>query len=241
MSLEISYEPIGVVISPFKEKFGTPRQPGLAATTEGRIRLRPDLNPDAFDGLEGYSHVWVLFHFHSNSANGEKPKVKTKVHPPRLGGKAVGVFASRSPHRPNPIGLSLLELVRVDGREIVVRGLDMIDGTPVLDIKPYLPHVEAVQSAKEGWSALAPARTIEVEWAPEAQARIAATVGEEGRSAIEDILSMDPRPVAYRGTSENPNPYTDRYGFRFQTWNVVYQMPTPAKAIVIAIEPYNGE
>lgn len=234
---------IGTVISPFKEKFGTPRQPGLVNTTVGRIRLRDDLNSDAFEGLAEYSHVWILFYFHSNHRDGRTDhSIKTKVHPPRLGGKAIGVFATRSPHRPNPIGLSLVEVVGVDGRELIVRGIDMIDGTPVLDIKPYMPTIESKPDAKEGWSATVPERTVTCTWEPQALADLTIQFGQDqdtAKAAIESILSLDPRPVVYRGTRENPNPYTSQYGFRFESANIVYVMETPGIAKVLYIEPWS--
>ncbi len=233
---------IGSVVSPFKEKFGTPRQPGLVNTTIGRIRLREDINPDAFDGLAEYSHVWILFYFHANHRDGRAgPSAKTKVHPPRLGGKAIGVFATRSPHRPNPIGLSLVEVVGVEGRELIVRGIDMIDGTPVLDIKPYMPTIEAKPEAIEGWSAKVPERTVTCTWEAQALNDLMLYFGpsiDDAKSAIESILSLDPRPVVYRGTKANPNPYTAQYGFRFESANIVYAMETPQAAKVLYIEPW---
>ena len=217
-----SFEPIGVVESPFKEKFGTPRQPGLVAESRGTIVLRDDLNPDAFDGLAEFSHVWIVFVFHENQSVREGRKtVKTKVHPPRLEGKAVGVFATRSPHRPNPIGLSLVKIERIEGRRIYIKGLDLIDGTPVLDLKPYLPTIEALSDAHEGWSGPLTSKSVTVEWAPDAFTAISEP---DIRQAIEKILELDPRPVSYRGTPENPDPYTAIYGFRFEDWNVVFRM-----------------
>ncbi len=217
-----SFEPIGVVESPFKEKFGTPRQPGLVAESRGSIVLRDDLNPDAFEGLAEFSHVWIVFVFHENQSVREGRKtVKTKVHPPRLEGKSVGVFATRSPHRPNPIGLSLVKIEKIEGRRLYIMGLDLIDGTPVLDLKPYLPTVEAITDAHEGWSGPLTSKSVVVEWTDAATAVIPA---KDVRQAIEKILELDPRPVSYRGTHENPDPYTAVYGFRFQDWNVVFRM-----------------
>lgn len=227
-----SFQAIGVVESPFKEKFGTPRQPGLVAESRGTIVLRENLNTDIFEGLSEYSHVWVVFVFHENQSVREgRPTVKTKVHPPRLEGKSVGVFATRSPHRPNPIGLSLLEIEKIEGRKLHVKGLDLIDGTPVLDLKPYLPSVEALGHAHEGWSGPLSSKTVSVDWSPEALRDLANAFGSDeanARMAIEKILELDPRPVSYRGTAENPDPYTSRYGFRYGAWNVVFTMlPSP--------------
>ncbi len=246
---EYQFRPIGWIESPYKEKFGTPRQPGLVDAPIGAVVLREDLNADALDGLKDYSHAWLVFVFHANqSFKTGRPFEKTKVHPPRLQGAAVGVFATRSPHRPNPIGLSLVKIERVDGRRLYVRGLDLIEGTPVLDIKPYLSTVEAPPDAFEGWSAnIAPSR-FEVEWSLEALGQLSAAAETDGpdprdparleqlRSSIEQILRLDPRPVAYRGTVENPDPYMSTYGFRFQKWNVVFEMIAMNTARILRLE-----
>ncbi len=227
------FRPVGWIESPYKEKFGTPRQPGLVDAPLGAVVLRDDLNVDALDGLKDYSHAWLIFVFHANqSFKTGRPFEKTKVHPPRLQGASVGVFATRSPHRPNPLGLSLVKIERVEGRRLYIRGLDLIEGTPVLDIKPYLPSIEAPLDAFEGWSANVAVSQFEVEWSLEALGQLSAiatglpqTAGLDSlKSSIEQILRLDPRPVAYRGTAENPDPYMSTYGFRFQNWNVVFEM-----------------
>ena len=136
------YAPIGWIESCFTERNGTPRQPGLAPAARSRLRVRCGNNPaHTLAGVESYSHVWLLFHFHRNRGVGAYSK--SKVRPPRLDGAPVGVFGCRSPHRPNPIGLSLVRVDSVDGDSLVFRGADLIDGTPVLDIKPYLPYADA--------------------------------------------------------------------------------------------------
>ena len=243
-----SFEPIAFVESPYKEKFGTPRQPGLVEESLGAIVLHEGINPDALDGLAEYSHVWAIFVFHENQAVREgRRSVKTKVHPPRLEGKAIGVFATRSPHRPNAIGLSLLKIERIEGRRLLVGGLDLIDGTPVLDIKPYLPTVEAPLAAHEGWSADLASKSVDVQWSPQALADLQGS--ETTKAAIEKILELDIRPVAYRGTQAHPDPYTDVYGFRYEDWNVVFRMLPPEdsepcgapakRAVIERLEPWN--
>jgi len=149
------FRPIGVIESCFKEKFGIPRQPGLARSVPAIIRL--DKNDpflaQSLRRLEEFSHLWVIYIFHEHGSRNWKPSIR----PPRLGGaEKVGVLASRSPHRPNPIGLSAVELVRVDlqdpaGVAIHVRGGDFLDGSPVLDIKPYVPYADAFPDARAGW------------------------------------------------------------------------------------------
>ncbi len=252
--MSFSFKPIGTVESPFKEKFGTPRQPGLVKESRGSILLRDDLNPDALEGLAEYSHVWVVFVFHENQSVREgRETVKTKVHPPRLEGKSVGVFATRSPHRPNPIGLSLVQIEKIEGRRIFISGLDLIDGTPVLDLKPYLPSVESLPEATEGWSGPLASKSVSIEWSEQARADALTLFGGTARagegaapeteadlelkmSAIEKILELDPRPIAYRGTTENPDPYTSQYGFRFEDWNIVFQM-LPAALTTAGVPP----
>lgn len=137
----IKFKPIGVIRTIFSEKRALPRQAVLAKNLLSRIELSSDLytNPGhSLEGLEEFSHIWIIYHFHKNSTHS-----KAKVAPPRLDGRRIGVFSSRSPHRPNPIGLSLVELDRIEDRYIFFKGFDMVDGTPVLDIKPYIPHYDS--------------------------------------------------------------------------------------------------
>ncbi|KAK3932973.1 tRNA (adenine(37)-N6)-methyltransferase [Frankliniella fusca] len=138
-ALELS--PIGVVNSWFPEKRGTPRQPGVSGSARGKLTLFNTVftNPEhALEGLEEYSHMWIIFHFHKNDSS----HVRAKVAPPRLNGGRMGVFATRSPHRPCPVGLSLVQIDKVEGGVIFFSGVDMVDGTPVLDIKPYIPQYD---------------------------------------------------------------------------------------------------
>ena len=233
---QFHFQEIGRISSPFTEKFGTPRQSNLVKNTESTIELREDLNPDIFDGIDAYSHVWILFVF---DRNGETEFRKTKVHPPRLGGAAVGVFATRSPHRPNPIGLSLARVVRREGRRLTLNGLDLLDGTAILDIKPHLPSLEHPIDAHEGWSGQLATKALRVTWTESALAdlkRAFAVEADRARESITQLLEQDPRPVVYRGELDEPNPYTSRYGFLHSGWNVVFDMPEPDRARVLAIE-----
>ena len=140
---ELTVRPIGVVRSPFKVHEGTPRQPGSGDVRDGEIRLRPGMQ-NALADLKGFSHVWVIFWFHHSRG------WNSKVVPPR-DTKKRGLFATRAPHRPNPIGLSVVRLLQVQGLVLRVRGLDILDGTPVLDLKPYVPYADAIPDAKAGW------------------------------------------------------------------------------------------
>jgi len=155
-----TFSPIGFIESCFRTKNGTPRQAGISRSAPARLTISsPRLNNPGFslDELAGFSHVWVLFVFHldENAAESEGEvaatgMVKSKVAPPRLGGRKVGVFATRSPHRPAPIGLSLVRLVAVDGATITLEGIDLVDGTPVLDIKPYIPTFDQPPESQSG-------------------------------------------------------------------------------------------
>ncbi|XP_058834188.1 tRNA (adenine(37)-N6)-methyltransferase isoform X2 [Topomyia yanbarensis] len=136
----ISFNPIGVIKTLFPEKRAVPRQANVAAKLISRIEMDPTVfnNPEhSLEGLETFSHIWIIYHFHRNQVH-----LKAKVAPPRLGGERVGVFSTRSPHRPCPIGLSLVQLDRIEHAKIYFYGTDMVDNTPVLDIKPYIPQYD---------------------------------------------------------------------------------------------------
>lgn len=138
---ESPFKPIGIIRTVFPEKRAVPRQAAVGSQLLGCIELAPTVftNPEhALDGLEEFSHIWIIYHFHKN-----EPCTKSKVAPPRLNGQRVGVFSTRSPHRPCPIGISLVELQRVEGSSVYFLGTDMVDGTPVLDIKPYIPSYDS--------------------------------------------------------------------------------------------------
>lgn len=148
----VRFQPIGRVRSPYRERFGTPRQPVIQKqvkedrSLEGRIELLGEKEfPKALEGLEGFSRIWVLYVLHLNDG------FSLQVQPPRGPKKKVGLFATRAPHRPVPIGLSCLELVRIEKNILHVRGLDILDGSPVLDIKPYIPYIDAFPGADTGW------------------------------------------------------------------------------------------
>ena len=226
----LTLEPIGFIESCFKERFGTPRQPGLIKEARGVIQLRPEINFSAgLHGLENFSHVWVLFWFHQN----ENKVVRPKVHPPRLEGEKVGVFATRSPHRPNPIGISVFEIEKIEGNSVFIRGLDVIDGTPVLDIKPYIPYSDSIPTAKAAWAAETPPQNLNIEWTTNAIEELKSLSDfDETKPLAEAILRMDPRPGFYRGTKARPNPYMSTYGFRIKNLNISFEMQEDTARIV---------
>jgi len=195
---QYDFKAIGIAHTPFTQRFGIPRQPGLVPEAKGILKMDP--HPDfqfALKGLEQFSHIWVIFVFHSHGGNKWKPTIR----PPRLGGKAkVGVLSSRSPHRPNPIGLSVVELEQIDfkakgGPEIHVKGVDLMDGTPILDVKPYIPYADSVPHANPGWAKEEIGRTP-VEFEPLAIEKIEEAEKEHPKlkDLIEQLLTIDPRP-----------------------------------------------
>ncbi|GAA4652286.1 tRNA (N6-threonylcarbamoyladenosine(37)-N6)-methyltransferase TrmO [Kistimonas scapharcae] len=192
-------EPIGIIHSCYREKFGIPRQPGLATAATACIELLPPFNrPEAVQGLEGFSHLWLQFIFHQTLAEGWRPTIR----PPRLGGETrVGVFASRSTHRPNGLGLSVVRLKGIDtqnGKVILeLEGSDLLNGTPIVDIKPYLPWADAVAEAECGF-APEPPQIREVRFTPEATLDCEAYEKLTGRplaTLVTQVLSQDPRPA----------------------------------------------
>lgn len=228
---EFHFTSIGIVRTPFPDKFGVPRQPGLALEAKGVIRLHPD--PDlktALKSLEEFSHLWIVFVFHEHGGKNWKPSIR----PPRLGGnRKVGVLASRSPHRPNPIGISVVTIEKMDleasgGPEIHVGGVDLIDGTPVLDIKPYIPYADSVPEAKAGWAS-EPIPRYEVQFTKEAEEEILRRdpQGENNlRSFIINVLELDPRPAFQKRQLpvEEESSWGTRYGFDLLGHDVKYEI-----------------
>jgi tRNA-Thr(GGU) m(6)t(6)A37 methyltransferase TsaA len=193
--MEFSFPAIGIIHSCFKEKFGIPRQPGLAPLARGQLELFPPYNnPAAVSGLDACSHLWIQFVFHANRRDEWKPKVK----PPRLGGnKSLGTFATRSPIRPNPIGLSV---VKLDGIEqqgdklwLTLSGIDLLDGTPILDIKPYVPYVDCITTATNAFAPIPPAH-VAVSFASDTKSQLNTHSNTSLRELIVQILQQDPRP-----------------------------------------------
>ena len=194
--------PVAVVRSCFGGKFGAPRQPGLCPSAWGTLEFLPDYDSqESVRGLDGFSHLWIVFAFHETAEEGWHPTVR----PPRLGGnRRVGVFASRSAYRPNPIGLSLVKLEGVDlsdGRpRLLLGGLDLIDGTPVFDVKPYLPYAEAPPGASGGFANGEPER-LPVEIEPAAEPDFS-RLPPRARALIREALSLDPRPATRSGDGD---------------------------------------
>jgi tRNA-Thr(GGU) m(6)t(6)A37 methyltransferase TsaA len=186
--------PIGFIESCYREKFGTPRQGALVPRAPARLRIRPEFIPEqSLVGLSDFSHVWLLFQFHLNTNKG----FRSKIHPPRLQGGTIGVFASRSPHRPNPIGLTLAHLKRIAGDTLFLEGMDLVNGTPVLDVKPYIPACDRPTRPRIGWVDRWRAPRLHVELTKSALADLGRVVPARNRAKVRRLilesLSHDPR------------------------------------------------
>jgi tRNA (adenine37-N6)-methyltransferase len=202
--------PVAILRTPFAEKFGVPRQSGLVPAAEGRVEFLPEFaSPDFVRGLEAFSHLWLVTGFHKNPPwDGA-----ATVRPPRLGGnERVGVFASRSPLRPNGLGLSLVRLLAIEPGALRVEGVDCVDGTPVYDIKPYLPYCEARPEARADWAGAAPgARLAGQILFPD---EIAAKLPVEVLTLARQLLALDLQPAYQAGDAGRV------YGMTIAGWNL---------------------
>ena len=194
--LQYTFNPIGTIHSCYREKFGIPRQSGLVKSATTTLELLPPYNiSDALRRIGEFSHLWIIFIFHRSEHNSNK----ITARPPRLGGnERVGVFASRSPFRPNPIGLSVVELLEVDGIRLKLAGGDFLDGTPVLDIKPYIPYADSIPNANGAYATQPPEAHNQVRFSPKA-AQLIQTLENDSRPALRqlicDMLAFNPRPA----------------------------------------------
>jgi len=231
--------PIGILKTCYPDKFGVPRQPGLSQSSWGELRIEREFQPElALQGLEEFSHLWLIFGFHLNTNEVYRPK----VHPPRLKGETIGVFATRSPHRPNPIGLSLVKMERIKDGCIYVSGPDLVDGTPIFDVKPYLAQVESIPAAQGGWTSDADQQTASVEWSERASEDLAELLKSRDvqdaalRSLIEETIALDPRPVIYRGyEGEKTAKYRQVHAVRIEDGDVHFEFVEPKKARILRV------
>ncbi|HXH73836.1 MAG TPA: tRNA (N6-threonylcarbamoyladenosine(37)-N6)-methyltransferase TrmO [Bacteriovoracaceae bacterium] len=201
-------EPIATIKTPFHEKFGVPRQPLLIPEAWGRMSFaKTDFYTEAFRGLEGFSHLWLIFEFHQI----DEGKFNALVRPPRFEGKRkLGVFATRSPHRPNRLGLSVVKFEKIEmtDNEVIlwVSGVDLVDGTPILDIKPYIPYVDRVESATSVEFTESP-KHMQVKWLCDKPT---------DAILIEKVVALDPRPGHDRKDGEE-------FGVSVAGWNVRFK------------------
>ncbi|CAK4120776.1 unnamed protein product [Aphanomyces euteiches] len=244
-------QPIGAVESCFSQCLGTPRQGLLAPHTRARIVFNRSISPEALDGLNAFGHVWITFVFHCNT-NGKNARAheglrpdshghtfKAKISPPMLK-KRVGVFATRTPHRPNPIGIALAKIDKVDGRTLWISAIDLVEGTPVLDIKPYVPKYDSLpQSAVPAWIAETYGTQSSVRFAEECAAQIETCCRKSKfykdepdnlRSAIEEVLAVDVRSQMQTAKMQKS---TNR--LVFDTACVEYEVESDASVVVLAV------
>tara|TARA_R110002110_G_scaffold220985_1_gene435040 strand:+ start:9942 stop:10694 length:753 start_codon:yes stop_codon:yes gene_type:complete len=225
MTSDTSYTltPIARVRSPYRQKFAIPRQANLVREARGEVVFHKDYaDSNALRGIEQFSHLWLIFVFHAVSEAGWSPTVQ----PPRLGGKeSIGVFASRSMFRPNPLGLSVVENLgwsRKNNELILsVGGLDLLDGTPVLDIKPYVPYADSIGQAKAGFATEIPGRDYVIEFSAAAQQSLEQfrDTYPELEAFICSVLKQDPRP-AWRQKAEDDK----RYGMNLYEFNIKWHI-----------------
>ena len=222
---------VATIYNEYSDKFGIPRQSGIADTESRIVFAKEYRNADAVRGIEGYSHLWLIWGF---SANERDEVFRPTVRPPRLGGNTrVGVWATRSPFRPNPLGLSCVKLVRVEttaeGPVLTVSGADLMNGTPIYDIKPYLPYADSKADAVGGFADEFVGYRLSVEWAPGVWEKALADGRSEGwLSEVAEVLGADPRP-AYQ---DNP---TRRYGMRYGDAEIAFSVEETVLT-VLAVE-----
>lgn len=223
-------KPVADYHGPLTTKFGIPRQSGLI-DLPGEIVFRPAFrSPDAVRGLEGFDRIWLIWEF---SDNPDAKTFQATVRPPRLGGNtALGVFATRSPFRPNRLGLSCVELVRIDpeGPVLHVKGADLMDGTPIYDIKPYVPYADAFPEARGGFTDTAAWEPLQVDFSPAALEVLAAQPDPDVlRTRLEQVLAQDPRPRFHHDP--------DRlYGMPFGPFDIRFQVKRKVLSVVEIVQ-----
>lgn len=231
---EVKMPIIGYMKSPYREKFGIPRQPNLVQVESYIEMVEPYNDLLAFEGIEEFSHLWLIWQFHENKNQQDSPQFRPQVRPPRLGGnKKIGVFATRSMYRPSPMGLSVVQLkdVKKVGKSVhvYVTGSDLLDGTPILDIKPYIQYSDAVVDAQSGYAQEQPIRK-QVIWSEQAIAQQQSfmqmkQLNQQTIDELEQVLSLDPRP-AYQQDE------TRVYGMLFADLNIKFTVNTEYVQII---------
>lgn len=235
----ISITPIAYIESPYKEKFAIPRQPGLVSAAKGKVILCNEANnPELVREIEQYSHIWLLFIFHGTQSQGWKPLVR----PPRLGGnKKIGVLATRSTFRPNPIGMSVVKLDKVEhiAKQLVlhISGLDLLDQTPIIDIKPYVPYSDIIDDAQAGFAQQQPSKNLKVQFTETATAQISKFEDNypDLANLIEQVLMQDPRP-AYKSDKLDEK----QYGMSLYHFNICWQMIDLTHVKVLSVVETNS-
>jgi tRNA-Thr(GGU) m(6)t(6)A37 methyltransferase TsaA len=219
------FDAIGIIESPYREKFAIPRQPNLVSAAKGKVVLIGEANNhELVRDIEQFSHLWLLFVFHGTQAQGWKPLVR----PPRLGGnKKTGVLTTRSTFRPNPIGMSVVKLDKVTTENkhtiLHISGLDLLDGTPIVDIKPYVPYSDAINNADAGFAQEQPQASLKVTFSEQAKSDLLQhkQVDSDLGLLIEQVLVQDPRPAYKQGKVDDKI-----YGMSLYNLNIQWQFVT---------------
>jgi tRNA-Thr(GGU) m(6)t(6)A37 methyltransferase TsaA len=239
-SSSFHFSSIGVIDSVFKLKYGTPRQGTIAPHSRGSLTLNANIPVESLEGLEEYSHIWLVFIFHRN----ENKKFRPKIEPPRAGGLKLGVFATRTPHRVNPVGLSLVKLDSISGRTLHLSSLDLIQGTPIIDIKPYHPADVCMQASVPKW--MKEQQEVKppfiVRFTPEAESDLLSVSSKleffhsasEVRAAIEESVGLDPRPIYVRERAKEE----EVYGYRLDRLNILYRVADEKKEAEVCAVQY---
>lgn len=232
--------PIAIIHSCYPERFGVPRQPGLVPSNMSKITFKKSFDLSCFRGIEDFSHYWVVFLFHGR----KNDQWKSVVRPPRLGGKVgKGVFATRSPIRPNPVGLSLVKIEKIIPENscevsLLVSGGDFLDGTPVIDIKPYLPYVESVPNAKSAW-AVSDEHQMDVEIPEKIPAELPREwrdIFNEEKTVLMETLASDPRPAHERNKDAAPG---QRWGVKIGSFDIGWTVEG-GKVFVLSAKPLSS-
>lgn len=221
--MELTLKPVAYVESCYRDRFAVPRQPLLVEDAWAFLRFESHVQPEiSLQGLEGYSHLWIIFGFHLNNVS----RFHAKVHPPRLQGESMGLFATRTPHRPNPLGLSLVTIKSITPSGIEIMGADLADGTPVYDVKPYLPEIEAHPMARGGWASKAEKPSVPVRFESEELQKRIFHWGQRIQQPhiirlIEQTLCQDPRPQVYKDLGKG---YKENHAFRLFDGDIHFKM-----------------
>lgn len=232
-------QPIGTIQSCFREKFGTPRQPHLAPHTRALLRLDARQAPmECLDGLDQFSHLWLIFGFHLNTNR----RQLTKVRPPRLGGeRRLGSLATRTPHRPNPLGLSVVRLLSIRHNELSLAEVDLVDGTPIFDIKPYVRSSDCRPQANCGWLENHEFPRLQVQFSPQAlldleQHQQTGHLPDRFRELVCEVLSQDPRPAHYKAENHSNPQILSTHGVRLYNYNVRFRVEKSLAQVLSVVD-----
>lgn len=207
--------PIADFHCPLKSKFGIPRQSGIVENLEGSIVFRKEFSsPDALRGLEDFDYLWIIWGFSENKKN----QWQATVRPPRLGGnKSLGVFATRSPYRPNPLGLSSVKILSIEANVIKVQGADLMDGTPIYDIKPYVSYADSHKDAKSGFVDSNDWNELNVIFPDELKDKVRGLCGDKAIDIISSLLAQDPRPKYHNDPNKS-------YGMKYDSIDIHFSV-----------------